>query len=76
MPLQARLFRDGAHVADIRCGGFIAEMSLLTGRRASADVRANDVVETLSWCRTKLANPERLNPNPYLATGPPDDIHV
>ncbi|MEM9301601.1 MAG: cyclic nucleotide-binding domain-containing protein [Pseudomonadota bacterium] len=63
----AHVVKDGEEIARIGRGGFVAEMSLLTGQHASADVRAEEPVETLSWSRQKLANLERLNPGLYLA---------
>lgn len=64
---SARVVRDGDHIANIQRGGFVAEMSLLTGKPASADVKADGPVEYLAWSRRKLANLERLNPALYLA---------
>lgn len=63
----ARVTRDGRHLADIGRGGFVAEMSLLTGSGASADVRALDQVSYLAWSRRKLASLEAINPSLYLA---------
>lgn len=63
----ARVQRDGRHVADIGRGGFVAEMSLLSGQPASADVTPTDAVDYLAWSREKLATLERLNPSLYLA---------
>ena len=63
----AQVYRDGRHVADIERGGFVSEMSLLTGKPASADVKADGPLEYRSWSRTKLATLERLNPQLFLS---------
>lgn len=63
----ARVSRDGKHIADIERGGFVAEMSLLAGSTASADVVAAGTVQYLAWTRGKLASLETIKPSVYLA---------
>lgn len=45
----ARVSRDGAHVTDLEAGHFVAEMSLITGRPANADVFADGTIEVMRW---------------------------
>ena len=63
---RARVERNGAPVAELGRGDFVAEMSLLTGAAASADVFVDDPVSFVSWSRRKLETLERLNPDVYL----------
>jgi hypothetical protein len=46
---KARVARGQAHVTDLAPGCFIAEMSLLTGEPANADVHAVGEVQVMSW---------------------------
>lgn len=46
---QARVLRGGMELARLPPGSFVAEMSLLTGQRTSADVDAVDAVELMAW---------------------------
>jgi hypothetical protein len=45
----ARVSRDGVHVTDLPAGHFIGEMSLITGRPATADVVAIGEVAVMRW---------------------------
>jgi hypothetical protein len=45
----ARVTRGGLHLADLTRGHFVAEMSLLTGRPANADVCAVGEAEVVRW---------------------------
>lgn len=45
----ARVSRDGSHVTTLSPGHFVGEMSLITGRPASADVVGVDDVEVMRW---------------------------
>jgi hypothetical protein len=45
----ARVTRDGDHVTDLPAGHFVGEMSLITGRPATADVDAVGMVEVMCW---------------------------
>ena len=45
----ARVTRDGAHVTDLSSGHFVAEMSLITGKPATADVAAVGEVDVMVW---------------------------
>lgn len=46
---KARVTRDGAHVTDLTARQFVAEMSLLTGRPANADVAPVGTIEVIRW---------------------------
>lgn len=50
----ARVSRDGVHVTDLTSGHFIAEMSLITGSPATADVAAAGAIEIVRWPATEL----------------------
>ena len=45
----ARVSRAGVHVTDLSAGHFVAEMSLLTGKAANADVSAVGEVDVMRW---------------------------
>lgn len=45
----ARVTRNGEHVVDLGVGQFVAEMSLITGRPANADVFAAGTIEVIRW---------------------------
>ena len=49
-------------IAELNRGSFIAEMSFLTGKPASADVYANGTVRYIAWNQKKLKDCEKLNP--------------
>ena len=51
----------GVKIAKLTRGSFIAEMSFLTGKSASADVYANGTVRYISWNQKKLKDCEKLN---------------
>jgi CRP-like cAMP-binding protein len=44
-----RVTRRGEHLTDLPAGHFVAEMSLITGRPANADVHAVDTIEVMRW---------------------------
>ena len=46
--------KDDIQIAALVRGSFIAEMSFLTGKAASADVYANGTVRYISWNQKKL----------------------
>lgn len=50
----ARVSRDGAHVTHLEAGHFVAEMSLITGRPANADVFADGTIEVMRWAVQEL----------------------
>lgn len=55
--------RHGQHVlARLEAGSFVAEMSLLTGERTTADVIAVGAVEYMAWPAEKLARLRSRNP--------------
>ncbi|MFC2088035.1 cyclic nucleotide-binding domain-containing protein [Calditrichota bacterium] len=56
------IVKDGKHITDLTRGSFIAEMSFLTGKPASANVFANGTVRYISWNQKKLRDSEKLNP--------------
>jgi len=59
---EAVVSKDGRGVARVAAGSFIAEMSLLTGEKATADVDAAGAVEFMKWPAAKLADLRRRNP--------------
>ena len=58
----ARVSKDGAHITDLSPGYFIAEMSLLTGDPANADVDAVGAVDVVSWPIADLRAIRQANP--------------
>lgn len=50
----ARVSRAAVTVTDLGPGSFVAEMSLITGRPANADVDAVGLVEMMRWTTTDL----------------------
>ncbi len=50
----ARVVRDGRAVTHLPAGHFIGEMSLITGRPATADVHAEGDVEVMCWPADEL----------------------
>ena len=44
-----RVSRGGVHVTDLEGGYFVAEMSLITGEPANADVTARGTIEVVRW---------------------------
>lgn len=52
---QVEVCREGTLVRRLPAGYFVAEMSLLTGQPANADVRAHGPIEVMRWDRTGLA---------------------
>lgn len=63
---EARVERDGDVVATLSRGDFVAEMSLLSGEPASANVFVDEPVAFVSWSRRKLDALERLSPDVFL----------
>jgi CRP-like cAMP-binding protein len=59
---QARVARGSAHIIDLAPGCFIAEMSLLTGEPANADVDAVGDVQVMSWPVAELRAVRDRNP--------------
>jgi len=57
-----KIIKDGSHIVDLTRGSFIAEMSFLTGKPATADVYAEGTVRYISWNQKKLKDCEKLNP--------------
>jgi CRP-like cAMP-binding protein len=57
-----RVSRDGQRVVDLPSGYFVAEMSLLTGRAANADVDASGTIEVVRWPRRDLQELRMRNP--------------
>ena len=54
--------KNNVKIAELTRGSFIAEMSFLTGKPASADVYANGTVRYISWNQKKLKDCEKLKP--------------
>ena len=59
---KAAVRRHGRALAELGPGNFVAEMSLLTGERTTADVVAQGPVEYMSWPAAKLARLRQRNP--------------
>ncbi|HVT47605.1 MAG TPA: cyclic nucleotide-binding domain-containing protein [Vicinamibacterales bacterium] len=59
---MVRVSRDRQPVADLPAGFFVAEMSLLTGDRANADVDAIGSVELMRWPVDALHELRRRDP--------------
>ncbi|GAB4376922.1 MAG: hypothetical protein Kow0042_23810 [Calditrichia bacterium] len=57
------VIKNGKVIARLSRGSFIAEMSYLTGEPASADVRASEEVQYISWKQEKLRGLNKLNPD-------------
>ena len=54
--------KNNIKIAELTRGSFIAEMSFLTGKPASADVYADGTVRYIAWNQKKLKDCEKLNP--------------
>lgn len=54
--------REGRQFAQLTAGNFVAEMSLLTGEKTSADVVALGPIEYIAWPADKLARLRQRNP--------------
>lgn len=59
---SARVHRDGQTVADLPAGFFVGEMSLLTGRPATADVDIDGPSDIVRWPRPELDAIRQRNP--------------
>ena len=57
-----RVSRGGAHVADLGPGHFVGEMSLITGRPATADAAALGPVELMRWDAAGLQRLQTTDP--------------
>ena len=57
-----RVSRGADPVVDLPAGHFVAEMSVLTGAPASADVDADGAVEVVRWPRTALEDLQSSRP--------------
>jgi CRP-like cAMP-binding protein len=60
---QVRVSRNHANVFELPAGYFVAEMSLLTGETANADVEAIGDVEVVRWPTTDLREVRQRNPS-------------
>jgi hypothetical protein len=58
----ARVSRQGTPITDLPAGHFVAEMSLLTGQPANADVDALGEVEAVRWTVEELTAIRQRNP--------------
>ena len=58
----ARVSRSGEPIAELLAGHFVAEMSLLTGEPANADVDAVGEVEAVRWAIQDLRSIRQRNP--------------
>ena len=57
-----RVSRGHADVAELPAGYFVAEMSLLTGEPANADVTAVGPVDVVRWSTSELRELRQRNP--------------
>jgi hypothetical protein len=57
-----RVSKNGAPITDLPAGFFVAEMSLLTGEPANADVDVLEPVEVMSWPTADLQAIRARNP--------------
>jgi len=57
-----RVSRNGEAIAELPAGYFVAEMSLLTGKPANADVDAVGAVEVMRWDTRALRDLHTRNP--------------
>jgi len=60
---NVRVSRNHANVFELPAGYFVAEMSLLTGEAANADVDALDAVEVMRWPTQELRELRQRNPS-------------
>jgi CRP-like cAMP-binding protein len=60
---QVRVSRNHANVFELPAGHFVAEMSLLTGEMANADVDAVGDVEVVRWPTQDLRDVRQRNPS-------------
>jgi hypothetical protein len=67
---KVSVLKDGREVTALSRGCFVAEMSLLTGDPASADVKAIGSVELITWSQEKIRHLKEIN-KPLL-----DKLHV
>ena len=55
--------KAGREIAKRKRGSFVAEMSFMTGEKASADACPIDTVEYIGWDQDKLSNLKLANPD-------------
>jgi len=60
---EVSILKNGAQVARLGAGSFVAEMSFLTGDPASADVYADQEVLYNAWSQEQLRDMNQSNPN-------------
>ena len=58
---SARVMKNSKEIAELHRGSFVAEMSLLTGEPASADVVCQTPVTTITWSQKNLRSLKKLN---------------
>lgn len=58
---KVNIIKKRKKISELNKGEFVGEMSFLTGKRASADVKANGAVKYISWNQNKLKSLETLN---------------
>jgi hypothetical protein len=59
---SVRVSREGEHITDLAAGHFVGEMSLITGKPATADVVAIGAVEVVKWPIDELKALQARNP--------------
>lgn len=60
---HVRVSRNSANIFELPAGYFVAEMSLLTGEPANADVDAIDSVDVMRWQTQDLRDLRQRNPS-------------
>jgi len=58
---EAQVASNNREIATLKRGDFLAEMSLLSGEPASADVLSRDKLTCITWSRENLDNLKKLN---------------
>ena len=56
-----QVMKNQKEIATLTRGSFVAEMSFMTGKPASADVKNIEKLECRSWSRESISNMQRLN---------------
>jgi CRP-like cAMP-binding protein len=59
---RVRVMHDGSGAVDLPAGYFVAEMSLLTGEPANADVDAVGAIDVVRWPTRDLRDVRERNP--------------
>jgi hypothetical protein len=63
---QVSVSKEGRVIARLKQGSFIAEMSFLTGDKATADVLAEETVKLITWKKKDVENLQDTAPDLWL----------